>query len=146
MELLRKVAGFCDNIEKLKNIYILFIGSLLEQSATVWHSSLTKENKSDLERVQKTALKVILDQRYRSYRHALKIMNLETLNERKENLGLTFAQRCSKHPTMKKMFPLNEKTHQMGTRNQPKFKVQFALNERLRKSPIIYMQNLVNEH
>ena len=87
-----------------------------------------------------------MDQRYRSYRHALKIMNLETLNERRKNLCLTFAQRCSKHPTMKKMFPLNEKTHQMGTRNQPKFKVQFALNERLRKSPIIYMQNLLNEH
>ena len=71
MELLRKVASFCDNLEDLKNIYILFIRSILEQSATVWHSSISEENKSDLERVQKTALKVILDQRYKSYKNAL---------------------------------------------------------------------------
>lgn len=59
MELLRKVASFGTNHEELTNIYILFVRSLLEQSATVWHSSLTEDNKNDLERVQKTALKVI---------------------------------------------------------------------------------------
>ena len=66
--------------------------------------------------------------------------------ERRVNLCLNFAQRSMKHPTMKKMFPLNEKIHLMGTRNPQKFKVQFAHNERLRKSPIVYMQNLLNEH
>ena len=100
MELLRKVAGFCDNLDDLKNIYILFVRSILEQSATVWHSSLTEENKSDLERVQKNALKIILDQRYKSYRHALNTLNLETLDERRVNLCLNFAQRSMKHPTM----------------------------------------------
>ena len=59
MELLRKVASFGTNHEELTNIYILFVRSLLEHSATVWHSSLTEDNKNDLERVQKTALKVI---------------------------------------------------------------------------------------
>ena len=47
-------------MEHLKNVYILFVRSILEQSATVWHSSLTQENKEDLERVQKSAFKVIL--------------------------------------------------------------------------------------
>ena len=89
---------------------------------------------------------MILNQRYKSYRHALNTLNLETLDERRVNLCLNFAQRSMKHPTMKKMFPLNEKIHLMGTRNPQKFKVQFAHNERLRKSPIVYMQNLLNEH
>ena len=44
MELLRKVAGFGVPEEDMKNIYFLFVRSLLEQSATVWHSSLTQEN------------------------------------------------------------------------------------------------------
>ena len=44
------------------------------------------------------------------------------------------------------MFPVNEKTHEMNTRNPSKFKVQFAHTERLKKSPIVYMQNLLNEH
>ena len=144
MELLRKVAAFCDNQEELRNIYILFVRSILEQSATVWHSSLSKDNRNDLERVQKTALKVIMGQKYHSYRNALNKLNLENLNERRENLCLTFAQRTSNHQTMKKMFPLNEKTCKMITRNPERFKVQCALNERLKNSPIIYMQNLLN--
>ena len=53
MELLRKVAGFSTSIEEKKNIYILYIRSILEQSSVVWHSSLTSENAEDLERVQK---------------------------------------------------------------------------------------------
>ena len=51
MELLRKSASFGASHQDLKDIYIIFIRSLLEQSATVWHSSLTDQNKSDLERV-----------------------------------------------------------------------------------------------
>ena len=46
---------------------------------------------------------------------------------------------------MKKMFPLNEKTHKMSTRNPEKYRVQHAFTERLKSSPIIYMQNLLNE-
>ena len=38
MELLRKVASCGASIEDLKTIYILFVRSILEQSATVWHS------------------------------------------------------------------------------------------------------------
>ena len=60
MELLRRVAGFGTSAKDLKTLYILFVRSLREQSATVWHSSLSKENIKDLERVQKTAIKVIL--------------------------------------------------------------------------------------
>ena len=53
MQLVRKVASFGASVDDLKNIYFLFVRSLLEQSATVWHSSLTQENSNDLERVQK---------------------------------------------------------------------------------------------
>ena len=44
------------------------------------------------------------------------------------------------------MFPLNDKTHVMNTRQSDKFKVQHANNDRLKKSGIIYMQNLLNKH
>ena len=60
MQLLRKVASFDPSAEDLKEIYILFIRSILEQSATVWHSYITEENKSDLERIQKSAVRIIL--------------------------------------------------------------------------------------
>ena len=120
MELLRKVASFGTNMEELKNIYFLFVRSLLEQSATVWHSSITQENKDDLERVQRSAVKIIMGERYNGYQKALAELEIETLEQRRENLCLNFALKCSKNEKSKKMFPLNEKQHKMNTRKNEK--------------------------
>ena len=146
MELLRKVASFSTPTNDLKEIYILFVRSILEQSATVWHSSLTQENIDDLERVQKSALKIILQDKYRTYKQGLAQLNLETLVDRRENLCLNFALKCVKHEKLRHMFPINDKTHGMETRTEEKFEVQFAKTGRLQKSPIIFMQKLLNEN
>jgi hypothetical protein len=146
MELLRKVSGFGVPEEDLKTIYFLFIRSLLEQSATVWHSSLTQENEEDLERVQKCALRIILKEKYQNYTHALRRLGIETLHARREQLCSNFALKCLKNPKFNDMFPLNDKNHIMDTRNPEKYKVQFAHNERLKNSPVIYMQRLLNQH
>jgi hypothetical protein len=79
MQLLRKVASFSTPTDDLKEIYILFIRSILEHSATVWHSSLTQENIDDLERVQNSGLRIILQEKYKSYKQGLALLNLETL-------------------------------------------------------------------
>ena len=146
MEILRRVSSFGAPIQDLKDIYILFIRSLLEQSATVWHSSLTEENAQDLERVQKNALRIILKDQYKTYKHALAKLGLGKLSERREKLCLTFAQKCTKNPRTAYMFPMKKKKHLMQTRNTEKFEVQQAINERLKNSPIIYMQNLLNKN
>jgi hypothetical protein len=146
MELLRRVASFGTPAEDLKTIYILFVRSLLEQSATVWHSSLTKENIQDLERVQKTAIKVILQEKYQGYLKGLAQLGLETLESRREELCINFALKCSKNAKMEHMFPLNLKSHQMNTRHEGMYKVQHANTGRLKDSAIIYMQNMLNEN
>ena len=145
MQLLRKVASFGTNWEELKNIYVLFVRSLLEQSATVWLSSLTEENKTDLERVQKTALKLILEEKYITYKHALRLIDLENLSERTENLCLAFALKTSKNEKFRDMFPLKSKEHPMNTRKPEKFEVQHAHTECLKQSTVIFMQNLLND-
>ena len=146
MELLRRVASFGTPVDDLKNIYILFIRSMLEQSATVWHSSLTEENASDLERVQKSAVKVILDQKYNGYQNGLAQLGLENLRERRENICLEFARKCVKNKKLDHMFPKNVNTHSMETRNKETYLVQHANTERLQKSAIIHMQKLLNEY
>ena len=103
MELVRKVASFTTKIEDLKKIYILFIRKLLEQSST--------ENKSDLERVQKTAFKIILGKRYKTYKYAQNILELKTLNDRRETLCLNFALKSSKNPKTKHMSRFPEPQH-----------------------------------
>ena len=144
MELLRRVASFGTSVEEMKDVYFLFVRSLLEQSATVWHSSLTEENISDLERVQKSAVKIILGDKYVGYKKSLIKLEMLSLSERREQLCLNFAQKCLKNAKTKSMFPENKKIHSMETRNEEKYLVQYANTERLRKSSIIYMQNLLN--
>ena len=67
LRLLHRLSEFEVPIQDLIQIYILFIRSVLEQSCPVWHSSLTEENAHDLERVQKSALRIILKERYTTY-------------------------------------------------------------------------------
>ena len=144
MELLRKISNFGANWEDLKNVYILFIRSLLEQSCTVWHSGLTLENSEDLERIQKCALKIILRENYKTYENALKLLDLDKLVERREYLCLQFAKKCIKNRKIKDLFPLKDKKHEMITRNQEIFEIKKANTKRLQNSPVIYMQKLLN--
>ena len=145
MELLRKVASFGASIEDMKTIYFLFVRSHLEQSATVWHSSLTEENCSDLERVQKSALKIMLGSKYNGYETSLTKLGIEKLSDRREQLCLNFAKKCVRNSKLTHMFPQNKKAHQMETRMPEKFKVYHANTERFKNSSIIYMQNLLNQ-
>ena len=147
MELLRKVANFSTSIDDKRIIYILYVRSILEQSSVVWHSSLTKENIEDLERVQKSAVRIILGKEYekfKSYEDALTKANLEPLECRREELCEKFAAKCLKNDKTKSMFPIKDKTHNMLTRGEEYFDVKFAHTGRLKDSAIPYMQRILN--
>ena len=131
-------------VYELVQIYILYIRSVVEQYATVWHSSITSGEKNDLERTQKVALKIIFGNSYTTYRDALQSAGLETLSARRTRLCLNFAKKCIKHEKTKAMFPLNQTP--VDTRNREFFKVTNAKTERLAKSAIPYMQRLLNGH
>ena len=146
MALLRKVASFGALLEDLKTIYVLFIRSILEQSATVWHSSLSEENIKDLERVQKSAIRIIHKEKCNGYKQSLAMIGLEDLETRRKNLCLDFARKCVKNKKLSHMFPQNPKTHNMNTRKDEIYKVHHANTRRYQKSSIIYMQNLLNEY
>ena len=115
---------------------------MLEQSAVVWHSGLSQDNTNDLERVQKSAVKIILGNEYTNYENALSKLGMTKL---RDELCLKFASKCLKNKKTKDMFPENKKTHKMKTRKSEKYFVQMAASERLKRSPIIYMQTLLNK-
>ena len=115
LTLLHAASKFTSKISDLKLIYMSFIRSKLETSAVVWHSSLSDKNRRDLERVQKSALKIILKNHYTSYEDALKILNMETLDKRREMLCMKFAKNCLRNEKMKKLFPLEIHQHNMKT-------------------------------
>ena len=95
--------------DDLIDVYCLYVRSLLEYCCVVWHSTLTLEQSADLERVQKTSLKIILGDRYSGYSESLKICNLQTLSSRRENRCLTFGIKAVKHVKHTQLFPLSLK-------------------------------------
>ena len=89
-----------------------------------------------IERVQVAAMKAIFKKQFTSYKDALKIANMSTLEVRREKMCLKFAKDCLKIDKLKQMFPLNTKDHDMDNRNTKKFKVNHAKTERYFKSSI----------
>ena len=108
MIILKNLFHFNLPIEEMIDIYYLYIRSVVEQSAVVWHSSLTKGEQLDIERVQKVALRIILKDEYTGYSDALEMTGIETLKARRGKLCLNFAKKCVKSSLTSDMFPLNE--------------------------------------
>ena len=141
-----KYVGACT--EDLIDIYALFIRSCAEYCSVAFHSSLTQDQIRDIERIQKTSLKIILADKYVDYSSALEMCNLKPLFERREKKCLDFALRCVKHPKNSRIFPLNpnltNKSH--GVRSRELFKVNFSRTENYKNSAIPYCQRLLNQN
>jgi len=106
---------------------------------------LTKESREDIERVQKIVLKIVLAQRYISYEEACKTLQVESLEERRQQICLNFALSCLKSDRFKSFFPLNSELGYPIER-EGKFKTPFCHTERYRKSPIPYLISLLNKY
>ena len=143
---MHKAAKFTNNFQDLLVIYKTFVRSKLEQSATVWHSSLSQGNVIDLERVQKSAVKIILKERYSDYESALLKLDLQSLYDRRELLCYKFVKKGIRLAQFKKLFPKNRSKHSMVKRNQGKFYVNNAKTERYKNSTIPFMQRLLNKY
>ena len=126
--------------EELINIFILFIRSCTEYCSVVFHSRLTTEMNASIERIQKTCLKIILNENYVNYEAALEMTGLESLESRRERRCLEFSLKCASHDRNNRLFPLNP----VGQKE--KFLVNFARTETYRQSAIPYCQRLLNDH
>ena len=80
---------------------------MMEYACVVWHSSITEEEITDIERVQKTALRIILREEYLDYNSALVMTGLDTLKDHRTQLCLTFAKKCVKSEQNQHLFTLS---------------------------------------
>ena len=138
MQLLFRASKFTTSRKDLKDIYVTFVRSILENSSVVWHSSLTQNNSRALERIQKMAVKVIMGSHYQTYKKSLKILNLDNLETRREKL--CFAKKCVQHEKLKHWFPIN-KARNIRTKNIEKFKASRASTKRYKNSAVPYTKN-----
>ena len=144
MTLIRSLFSFGASKKEMVHFWVTFCRSVLEQSCVIWHNSLTHENSVDLERTQKTFAKLILMDEYQSYNDALLKLNLDTLAKRRETISLKFAKDGLKFDTLTDLIRKNEKKHPMKIRKSENFNVNFSNTERMKKSSIVYIQNLLN--
>ena len=142
MTMLRKLYNFDIPQKDLLQIYCQYIRSILEYISNVWFSSITEEEREDLERVQAISFRIILKDDYSDYDQALLDLNMKSLHERRQMLALRFATKCTKSEKFSSLFPKNELSI---SRNPEEYHVNFAKIGRLKKSSIPAMQRLLNE-
>ena len=140
--ILRRLKKLGASQNDLLDVYMKQIRNLAEYAVPVWNSSLTGEEISNLERIQKTALHIILGHDYKSYNSALKIFGLDKLADRRKKICLNFAKRAQKHPKFSKWF--KPSLQKESRRQQPKFCPPVYRTERFKKSPLCYLTNLLN--
>ena len=140
--MLRRLKKLGASQEDLLDVYLKQIRSLAEFAVPVWNSSLTGEDIANLERLQKTALHIILSDQYTSYTSALKETGLDKLSDRRRKICLKFAKKAQKHSKFSKWFRPNPKLQKRLL--QPKFCPVVYKKERFKKSPLSYLTGLLN--
>ena len=142
--ILRRLKKLGASNTDLLDVYMKQIRSVAEFAVPVWNSSLTGEDITKIERVQKIALHIILGEDYKSYNSALNNLGLEKLSVRRRKICLTFAKKAEKHKKFSNWFKLNPKTR--TRQKQSKFCDVFSTKVRFEKSPISYLTSLLNKH
>ena len=145
MQLLRKVWSFGSTKQEMVELWKVYCLSVLDQSCVLWGSGLTRENINDLERTQKTFVKLILQEDFRSYNEALLNLGLQNLEDRRKRLTLAFAKQSLADGHFSDLFKKRKPRETMKTRKRNFFEVIHANTERYKNSPIITMQRLLNE-
>ena len=104
--MIRRLQKLGANIVDLLCVYFKHIRSILELAVPVWNASRTVsgEHITQLERIQKTALHIILGEEYKC---ALEMSGLDKLTERRGKIYLTFAMRAVKHSKFSNWFKQN---------------------------------------
>ena len=145
MQLIQKVWSFGSTLHEMVGLWKTFCRSILEQTCVVWDSGLTNQNSEDLERTQKTFVKLIMEGDYKNYTSSLRFLNLETLENRRKKLLVNFAKNSIVDGHFRDLFPKRTKTHSMETRKLEKYTVFHAITERYKSSPILTMQRMLNQ-
>ena len=81
------------NIHQMFDVYTKEVRSILEMAVPVWQSGLTRQQAADIESIQKSAMRMILQEGYFDYQSACQIFGALTLEERRTNLCYKFARK-----------------------------------------------------
>ena len=143
--MVRRLKSQGANYDDLKDVYIKQVRSTLEFGVPVWNCGITKSEVSDIERVQKSFLHIVLGRQYVNYQEALDLIELETLKERRTSICEKFAKKSMKHPKHKSWFVVNQPPGAETRSIKPDLKPPLCRLNRFKTSPIPYLTSLLNK-
>ena len=82
--------------DEIMEVYVKQVRPVLELAVPVWHHGLTQNESTQIERVQKCALHIVLGSSYSTYENALIACNIQSLAERKMKICEKFAKKSIK--------------------------------------------------
>ena len=146
MWILRRLKLLGASCVDLLKVYTTQIRCIVEFAVAAWNGSITKAQISQLERIQKCALGIILGKEYVDYEAALNLVDLESLAVRRKSLCLKFAKKAANHPKFKHWFCKSQEKV-VNTRSvQLKYVPVTSRTQRYEKSPLSYLTTLLNEN
>ena len=139
---LRRLKDLGASETTLKDLYILFVRSVLETSAPLWTGALLHNKKlsATLSRVQNSALRIIrpdLDSM-----SAATVLGIGPLEQHRLKISIKCAKQMSEDPRFSYLFPMN--TNSIQLRNTKRFKEVSWRKTRLGYSAIPFFQKLLN--
>ncbi len=101
---LRRLKGLGASTGELLGVYRQLVVSVLELSVPVWSPALTQLEVTQIERVQKAVLHIILGNEFITYDGALHTLKQDTLSDRSYKICLKFAMKIAKSPKFNQWF------------------------------------------
>ena len=145
MWILRRLKNLGAVEEELLDVYRKQILTVIEFSAPVWTPGLTQNQIHQIERVQKTAIHIILGDQYSSYKEGLKQLKIDTLGERRQIICKKFTLKATQHEKFSSWFKKQNPTHDNRTRSiKNKYKCVNTRTNKFKKSPIPYFTEIAN--
>ena len=141
--MLRRLKALGASQWNLLDVYYKHIRAILEFGAPAWDGALTKRDSLRLERVQRTALKIIFACKWDSYTKFLISKNIEKLAKRRKKLALNFAKKSVRHKKFKDWFETNEN---LNIFSKTLYKPTISRTANLKKSPIPHLTRLLNQN
>ena len=122
------------------DLYNKQIRSILEYAAPVWSPGLSNYDRDEFERIQKSTFQIRFCNN--KYEKILTIYNLQSLEERRSEIGRKFADKSSKNVNFQSWFQENKNPYK--TRNNMSYKPVFCRTNSWKNSSIPFMTEILN--
>ena len=131
------------NVNDLVKLYKVLLRPVLDYASPVYHPMLNLKLDSEIEALQRNTLKTIFGHEL-SYKQALELSGLQTLNQRRDEFFDKFVKNLSENKDFEHWLPREEFTG-YNLRRELIYTEKFAKTDRLYKSPIYTARRRLNE-